>query len=411
MSSTGSSSGGGGGGGGGPCGVLVASSVLDVSEDVSEDDGGGDDDDAKLLFNKKTHPVETIDIHASSSMRGGNDANPTVVPRLVYMLLILNQFLFVGLHLTGHAALKYVPPTFYTLMRISIGMPFIAALARTEGPLWDEDVKEVAPKAAALGVVGVTLAQWLVLEGNNRAGAAITAAMQPVIPVLSAIFSFFLGVEAFTAAKCIAVSIATLGALGLTHIDEGASHRGKETATGILALAAQVTAYATFLVGMGRLLRGRGNVSLRAFVFATLSGWVVIAFANMIICLNDINATVQWMKAAPPLAWLGAVYAGVFVSFVAHSSQNYCVARASSTTVALFGTIQPLVGVVLAVLIFNDPWELRDGAFMLMIVGGVVGVVLVDTRAKPELEFKELSPNESEANAAPAPEVELTNVL
>ena len=131
----------------------------------------------------------------------------------------------------------------------------------------------------------------------------------------------------------------------------------------------------------------------------------------MIICLNDINATVQWMKAAPPLAWLGAVYAGVFVSFVAHSSQNYCVARASSTTVALFGTIQPLVGVVLAVLIFNDPWELRDGAFMLMIVGGVVGVVLVDARAKPELEFKELSPNESEANAAPAPEVDLTNVL
>ena len=61
-----SSSGGSGGSSGGH--VVMASSVLDVSED----DGGGDDDDAKLLFNKNTHPVETIDIHASSSMRGGN---------------------------------------------------------------------------------------------------------------------------------------------------------------------------------------------------------------------------------------------------------------------------------------------------------------------------------------------------
>ena len=332
----------------------------------------------------------------------------------MHAVLVTNQVLFVGLHLTGHAAMASIPPSFYTLMRVSIAVPLLALVARCEGPLWDADVRAVAPACAGLGFLGVGVSQWLVLEGNHRAGAAMAAALQPLIPVLALLLSYALRIEAYNWKKAVAIFVSVLGAIGLTHVDEGAQHRGPGAALGILALAIQVTAYSTFLVGMSMLLRnGRKHVSVRAFVVATFAGWLFLGLLNCVIVVHDgLDETRRWMRDAPVLAWLGALYAGVFVSTAAHSGQNWAIARAPSTTVALYGCIQPVLGIASAVVLFGDEWEARDFAFMAMVLAGVCGTAFVELQTSPSSRAFKPLPAEVDVDinaAAPAPDVEMVN--
>lgn len=49
----------------------------------------------------------------------------------IHATLVTNQFIWSGMHVASHPALEFFPPHVFAAFRMSFGLPFIAAFART----------------------------------------------------------------------------------------------------------------------------------------------------------------------------------------------------------------------------------------------------------------------------------------
>ena len=250
-------------------------------------------------------------------------------PWALHLTLVGAQLAFAAMAVSAHTALEHIPPLQFAAVRITLGLPGLAALAWREGGA-------LTWRMAAWGVplaVGMVGAQILVFVCNHWVGTAPTGALQPIMPVFCALLSWAARLERMTARKAAGVTLSVSGAVAVAW-PEGGDWGTDAGAAGYALLVFQVSLYAVYLVCLGAAMRDCGKYPFMFLYVATLIGWVATLPAAMpgLMSLD--------LEAVPWTAWAACAYAGVGVTCAAHALNSWAVGHVSPTIPSLYNGVQ-----------------------------------------------------------------------
>ena len=276
----------------------------------------------------------------------------------VVAALVLVQTLFGALPVASKEVLPHVPPLALALCRLAAATLVLFALERAL-------VRAPAPRAKELGqlaifaLLGVVLNQGLFLAGVARTSATHAILLIATIPVFTLLVATLLRHEKASALKVagLAVSFAGVAVLVLAGGSDGA------TILGDLLVAANSLSYSIYLVVSRPSLKTRDPLSLIAWVF--LLGTLEMA---VVALPQTIGADWAGMETR---AWIAFAYILLGATVVTYALNTWTLRHASASRVASFVYLQPLVGVLLAILVRGEAFTARTALAGALILVGV----------------------------------------
>jgi len=254
----------------------------------------------------------------------------------VLTALLLVQVFFGFHYLAAKRVMAEMPPLVYASLRAAGGAVLVLAVAlalRRPFPSRTD-----ARMLGIWSVLGVVVNQIFFVEGLYRTTAIHSALLNSAIPVMTLLGAVALGREGMTGVKALSVALAVGGVLLI--LRPGATSLGEGTLLGDGLTLLNGTSYALFLVLAKRVL-GRTD--------ALAATAVMLACGALLIGLVSLPAWPGFDPSAVSLgAWGWLAFVVVFPTAGAYLLNNYALARADASVVALFIYLQPLIAAVLA---------------------------------------------------------------
>ena len=262
--------------------------------------------------------------------------NRTSERAAVLTALLLVQIFFGVHYLAAKRAMVDMPPLIYASLRAAGGAALVLAIAlalRRPFPS-RKDTAELCLWA----VLGVVINQIFFVEGLYRTTAIHSALLNSAIPVMTLLAAVAIKHERMSWQKTVSVGLALAGVLlilrpGRTALAEG-------TLTGDALTLLNGTSYALFLVLAKRVLSRTDALAATAVLLT--AGAVLIGLVGLPAWAGFDPAGVS----RSTWGWLAFVV--VFPTAGAYLLNNYALARADASVVALFIYLQPLIAAVLA---------------------------------------------------------------
>lgn len=286
----------------------------------------------------------------------------------VHLTLLLVQLAFGGFHVVAKAALASLSPLALAGLRVGIATPFLVWLA------WRRDrviphLRDL-PMLAFLGFLGVFGNQILFIEGLQLTTATNAAILMTSLPVFAAATAVLLRIERLAPRRLAGVLLSVAGALVLVNPFRFSADRGM--AAGNLLILGNALCYALFLVLQRPLLQRIPWRTLIAWSFVFGGGGVLLVSLPSLAALRPAEV--------PASAWWGVAYIVALATIFAYSANTWAVRRSSPALVAAYGTLQPLVAVLLAVSFLGERFGWIEGLGFALIVAGLW---LVSATSKP----------------------------
>ena len=277
----------------------------------------------------------------------------------VHLTLLIVQLSFGGFHVVAKAALADLAPMALAALRVAIATPILVFLA------WRRDrflpTARDMPVLALLGGLGVFLNQVLFITGLKYTTATNASILMTSLPVFAVAAAAVLGIEKLTAPRSVGILLSVAGALVLVNPFRFSTAPG--AALGNVLILGNSLCYALFLV-LQRPVLGR-------IPWRTVIAWSFL-FGGAGVLLMAVPALAKLEPSRVPAAtWLGVFYIALFATVFAYSANTWAVRRSSPALVAAYGTLQPLVAVVLAAVVLGERFGWVEGAGFALIVAGL----------------------------------------
>ncbi len=279
---------------------------------------------------------------------------------MVHLAMIAVQAFFASLTIVAKFVLPSISPPGIVFFRVTGAALAFTLLQRNLVGERVRDHRDLA-KLAGLAVLGVMLNQMLFLEGVKRTTAINTNILVTTQPAFTLAIAVLLGRERLTWPKGAGIGLAAVGAVYLIGPDR--IRLDPTTAFGNALVALNTASYAAYLVLSKQLLERYQPLTVVAHVF--LFGAVCMTPIG-IVALRHVDVT-----ALAPRALLGLGYIVVFPSIVAYYLSIWALRRTSSSLVAMYVYLQPVMTVVAAPLILGERLAVRAGVAALVIFGGL----------------------------------------
>ncbi|MDF1499923.1 MAG: DMT family transporter [Anaerolineales bacterium] len=221
-------------------------------------------------------------------------------------------------------------------------------------------------RTALLGGLGILLNQWFQAAAMVTAGAATASWLAALAPAFMAVLAWMFLREKIVAWQWLGIALALIGALLVSDADPAATF-GKEGWAVPALLVASAFAWAVFSV-FGKAEATRTS-PLRATVLA-------MTWALFFSAILNLSSGVSWdLRTWLPQTWWALIFLGVACTGLAYSLYFYALAGAQSALIAALQYLEPLITILLALLLLQEP--LRP----IGILGGlliIAGIVLVE---------------------------------
>ena len=254
----------------------------------------------------------------------------------VLTALLLVQIFFGFHYLAAKRVMADMPPLVYASLRAAGGAVLVLGVAiglRRPFPSRSDTAW-----LCLWSVLGVVVNQIFFVEGLYRTTAIHSALLNSAIPVLTLLAAVALGRERMSGLKALSVALAVAGVLLI--LRPSATSFAEGTLVGDALTLLNGTSYALFLVLAKRVL-GRTD--------ALAATAVLLASGALVIGLAGLPAWAGFDPAAVSLrSWGWLAFVVVFPTAGAYLLNNYALARADASVVALFIYLQPLIAAVLA---------------------------------------------------------------
>ena len=260
----------------------------------------------------------------------------------------------------GKYALSHVEPLAMASMRVLFAGPLLFLLAMHQDRKLPP--RQEMPRLALLGFFGVFINQVLFIVGLSYTTAINSAILMPSIPVFTAAVALLLRIERLTVARAIGISLAVFGALVILDITNF-SFSG-DTALGNLLILLNCFSYSLFLVLARPVLMRMPPLTVTAWTFL-FGGIGVVALG-----LPDLLATP--FATLPSTVWLSIIYILLLPTLINYLISVWAIRRSSSSLVATYTTLQPVVATVLAVALLGEVFGFREIAGFTLIVAGLM---------------------------------------
>ncbi len=278
----------------------------------------------------------------------------------VHLALLFTQITFGGFSVVGKYALSHVEPLAMASMRVLFAGPLLFLLAMHQDRKLPP--RQEMPRLALLGFFGVFINQVLFIVGLSYTTAINSAILMPSIPVFTAAVALLLRIERLTVARAIGISLAVFGALVILDITNF-SFSG-DTALGNLLILLNCFSYSLFLVLARPVLMRMPPLTVTAWTFL-FGGIGVVALG-----LPDLLATP--FATLPSTVWLSIIYILLLPTLINYLISVWAIRRSSSSLVATYTTLQPVVATVLAVALLGEVFGFREIAGFTLIVAGLM---------------------------------------
>lgn len=277
----------------------------------------------------------------------------------VHLTLLIVQLSFGGFHVVAKAALADLSPMALAAVRVAIASPILVFLA------WRRDrfmpAARDLPVLALLGGLGVFLNQVLFITGLKYTTATNASILMTSLPVFAVGAAAALGIERLTAPRLAGIFLSVAGALVLVNPFRFSTAPG--AALGNTLILGNSLCYALFLVLQ--------RPVLARIPWRTVIAWsFVFGGAGVLLMAVPALAAMEPSRV-PARTWLGVLYIALFATVFAYAANTWAVRRSSPALVAAYGTIQPLVAVVLATALLGESFGWVEGAGFALIVAGL----------------------------------------
>ncbi|HEX3960177.1 MAG TPA: DMT family transporter [Trebonia sp.] len=255
-------------------------------------------------------------------------------------------------------ALGWLAPGWLTVARFGLAAIVLLVIAGRNGKLRGA----LALPVIVSGAIGYGCSVAIQNAGIARTSVTHASLIIGATPILVAII---VAVWQHAVARPVAwVGFAlALGGVGL--IAGGQGHRATHDGD-LLVLVATVIA-ASVTVAQGRLLEGRDPIALTAvqFLGATLGALPFAATEGLPAVPHVLD---PHSAAAPLIATIAVTITGTLVPF---SLFAFGLKRVSAEVAGAFLNLEPLVGAVIGIVAFGDPYGARQVSGGLAIIGGI----------------------------------------
>jgi drug/metabolite transporter (DMT)-like permease len=284
-----------------------------------------------------------------------------------YLALLLVQLLF-GLNFpASKIILEQVPPVLWSAVRMAIAAALMFITAFIIVPKADRKIDiRFLQKTFIYGFFGIVLCQTFFMVGLKNTTSTNGAVLNTLIPIFTLMFAIITKKEKFTLNRAFGFLIAVLGVLVLRKIEDFSA--SMETFKGDMFMILNCMSLAVFF-----------NIS-RDFLRANSAFWVtawMFFFGSIVIglfCINDLHLLMS-MNVDARLGWAMG-YNVIGATMLTYFLNSWTLKRVSASSVAVFIYMQPVIAVLYAWIIQNEPPSIRTIVAVLCIFTGVmVGVV------------------------------------
>jgi drug/metabolite transporter (DMT)-like permease len=256
----------------------------------------------------------------------------------------------------GKLAMREISPAHTILMRFVIASAF--ALPFALGP---EARRLFRSPTVLLTGLFYGVAFLVQFEGLAGVTVSLAALLVGAMPALVAIAAWALG-ERVSRLSWAGVAGATAGAALLAGKPGGAG-----TPLGIALSLLSLLIFLAWLLTLKRVPVTRSPLAVPSVTLLVATAVVLpIAWALHGPPRLDLSAT----------AWGGLIGQGLLATFVATAAWQFGAARVGSASAGVFINIEPLVGALIGIILFDDPAGVGLVAGGLLIVAGSIAVVL-----------------------------------
>jgi drug/metabolite transporter (DMT)-like permease len=278
-------------------------------------------------------------------------------PHTVSAALVLVQIAFGTLPVAGKLAMEHVGPFGLSLVRVAGATIFFGALvmlrAKVRVPFRD------VLRIAGCGLLGMAANQLLFLGGLERTSATNATVLVTTIPIFTFLVALGLGLERATARGVLGLVVAFAGVLALVKVER--FELAASSLLGDAMIVANALCYAFYLVLVRPYVARYGTLPIVAIGFG----------ASTLAVLPFGVSQLDGVTSAGAHAWLLLLYVLAVPTLLTYLLNAWALRYASSSTVAIFIYLQPIVGLALAVTVLDEQLGLRAGLGTLAVFFGI----------------------------------------
>ena len=279
---------------------------------------------------------------------------------MVHLAMIAVQFFFASLTVVAKFVLPSISPAGIVFFRVTGAAVAFGVIHRL---LVHERVTDRRDLATLVGLamLGVVMNQLLFLEGVKRTTAINTNILVTTVPAFTLAIALVLGRERATWPKIGGIVLAAAGALYLIGPDR--IRLDPTTAFGNALVACNTASYGAYLVLSKRMLERYHPLTVVTHVF--LFGAVIVTPIGL-VALRHVD-----LADVPSGALLGLGYIVVCSSAFAYYLSIWALQHTSSSLVAMYVYLQPVMTVAAAPMILGERLTVRAGVAAVVIFGGL----------------------------------------
>jgi len=260
-----------------------------------------------------------------------------------YFALVAVQLFYGTLPVAGKIVLTHIPALALVGFRVGITAVVLIIFQTIRGRLWLANKKDYW-HFAVLCVFGVLLNQYLFIGGLALTRASNASILAVTIPIFTLLISVMFRFERLFLLKVAGVILAAAGVIFL--IDPRNASFESATTQGDIMMILNSLAFGIYVAVSKDIISRNGpfRSMMWVFIFSSIVAVPVGAFSLSSADLSQIPASV----------WTLIAYIGVGATAAPYLLNAYAVTRVKPSTVAIFIYLQPIVGVILAVIFLKE---------------------------------------------------------
>lgn len=268
-------------------------------------------------------------------------------------------------------------PDSVLFFRYLFAIPVLGMMIKLRGRDFKLKRKEIFP-LIIMGLL-VALSSLTLFQSYNYMAAGIASTLLFVYPIMVALIMAFLFKEKLTLQTILCIMLA-LGGIALLYKGEDGSVL---SLTGVMLVIASALSYAIYIVAVNRPL-------LREIATLKLTFYVLVFGLSLFLVRVDFGASLHVVDTW--YLWGNLVALAVFPTAISFLCTTQAIQYIGSTPTAILGALEPLTAVFFGVTIFGEPFTVRVGCGIMMIVFAVTIIVAGSNVTTYLVRFRKLFP-------------------
>ena len=287
-------------------------------------------------------------------------------------LALLAAFVASAIYGINHTIAKGVMPTYiqpygFILLRVT-GAAILFWLISFWAPKERLEKKDWF-RLLACAIFGMVINMLMFFKGLSLSTPINSAVLITISPIIIFTLSVLILKEKITFLKIIGISLGFAGAISLILFTEETAHNAENIPLGNMLFLINATSYAIYLILIKPLTVKYHVITLMKWLF------LIAVFINLPITISEFNE-VDWVNL-PMDAILKMTFVVVGTTFMTYLLNIFALKYLNASTIGVFMYLQPLLGILFAILAGSDSLNLLK-IFAASLV--FLGVYLVTNR-------------------------------